>query len=654
MRNNKLLLLLLPLLSLTINSCNVTQSSPSVEEPTTPSKSVEPTVTPSFEPTEIPTEEPTEEPTETPTEEPTEKPTIEPTPEPTVSNTPEINENNVIPSNVLNADLSIDFFVYNLNADGKKLDIGNYSEELTDNPNDYHPIDIFSIEMARYFGAAAAFKKIVPNVKINLIYYSDFTEFNDKIYEYLNENSHLPHLIYGPDQAYKMLAKGLCADLSKYSNSTYYQAYNDYLLNQYNYGGFQAAFPFYFQPCGMLVNVDSLKEYNVLANPIENDTYTDEYKNWVDNLTWDNFISAVKLTTTDNHAGISDVSDYPISNSLENINKSLIENNKIDLTSDENLPTITKLIQYEQELSQYCVYEYNDFSYGQKIAKPGFKNAASWNVSRNFLSDKYYTFNFDSQWIFESLSRHANSQNIDINIDYLPYPKINENSTAYTSNTAEGLVVGELCPVGLDGKKRCYSPTAELEMDVAAYFAMFMGLDPRAIESQSKIKYNSNVNDNKGFTSLPLIEKGIRFDFQESIDLATEYEDNWQYQLALYLSQNNLYITDGKNPDVKNFSNIPYGLTKVLDSVYGENITSINIYTTPCSSALDNWFRRHTKYMNQDTLLGTIGSSTYVETILKNLKTIEEEANTNSENLIKSLQEALDVYYGSGKYKVVD
>ena len=79
----------------------------------------------------------------------------------------------LIPEEVLNANVDIDFLIYIVGQDNVMNDIGNYCWDETDPNYDqyrYHPKDVSSVEMARWVAAAQAFKKLAPGVKINLKY----------------------------------------------------------------------------------------------------------------------------------------------------------------------------------------------------------------------------------------------------------------------------------------------------------------------------------------------------------------------------------------------------------------------------------------------------------------------------------------------------
>ncbi|MBQ8205977.1 MAG: hypothetical protein IJZ77_00765, partial [Bacilli bacterium] len=95
-------------------------------------------------------------------------------------------ELNLIPQEVLDAQVEIDFLVYIEGQRDRLPDIGNYCWDKTDpqySAYRYHPEDVTSLEMARYFGAAQAFKKLAPGVKINLQFCS-IADYGSMIQDY--------------------------------------------------------------------------------------------------------------------------------------------------------------------------------------------------------------------------------------------------------------------------------------------------------------------------------------------------------------------------------------------------------------------------------------------------------------------------------------
>ncbi|MBQ4060932.1 MAG: extracellular solute-binding protein [Bacilli bacterium] len=590
----------------------------------------------------------------------------------------EIDHTKLIPEDVKNADVSIDFLVYIDGQNGRIPDIGNYSNDPNDTTRKFHPKDVTSLGMAKHFGAASAFKNLCPNVKINL-QYCTISDYNELIREYANQKGHLPHLMWGTDHVVEMLGVGYNHDLSEYSDSEYYEQYNEYFMSRFNFGGFQAGLPIAAEPWGVFVNMNDLEEYKIVSDTIADGECTNEYKEWVDNFTWENFVDAARKSNTDTHAGLSKPVEYFTSYSMESINASFIKDGTVDLSSEEVRSTIQRLLEYENEISQYCVYQYNENSFGWwPTPKDYFVNADNWKRIENFCKDQYHTFYPEDPWNLTNIASYIDAHNekaatdstmvpLDLRVDFLPYPKVDEDSNAYTGIAVEGLTVGNLCPIGeKDGLPHCYSKDARLEMKVAAYFAMFMGLDPRSIESQAKVKYIMDGKEYTGHLSLPLTKRNSKFEWQENGEIddvmpdpAINYDDNWQYQLSLWFDVYDLYVTNDEPADVEYFSNVTYGLVQMLDSMYmldgigDDYVTCLNYWNEPVNipyggdvkDIFDRWQGRFFRFQNEETGDGVLGTPGYVAAVLANLDDMEKEINENSAMAWTFLQECVDTYY---------
>ncbi|MCI5745271.1 MAG: hypothetical protein MR270_03215 [Erysipelotrichaceae bacterium] len=581
----------------------------------------------------------------------------------------------LIPDDVLNASVSIDFLTYIEGQDGYITDIGNYSPDPNDTIYRYHKDDVTSIEMAKFFGAASAFKKLAPNVKINLRYCS-IADYDYTLKDYIGMNGHLPQLMWGTRHVVDELADGLCYDLNRYKDSEYFQQFNEYFLSRFNFGGFQAGFPILADPWGIFVNLNSIEEYTIVSDVIDESLgqNSEAYKQWVDNFTWESFVNAIDRSTTDTHAGLSKVVDNLLSYSMPTVFSQFIRESSVDISSPQVQTTISKLLNYEQQISQNCVYMYDMTSVG-KTKKDAFPNAAIWKSNENFISDQYCTFYAEAPWAISNISNFTKQHNPSVKVDYLPYPRVDEDSPLYSGVGIGGVIVGNQCPIG----KPC-SENAQLEMDVAAYFSMFMGLDPRAIKGRAEVTYNFNGTDYKGDLTMPLTKRGSKFSFQTdnpSLDPAIDYIDNWTYQMKQWFDCNDLFVIPDENgikdADVEYFSNITYGLVTMLDSIYmldgfgDDYITCLNYNNEPIEVAdetdtgeetkkdvLYRWRNRDSYFIDSETQTGTLGTDSYVTTIQAHLTDIEDEINSNTETIWLFLQECVDNMYGAGKYNVLD
>ena len=562
----------------------------------------------------------------------------------------------IIPQEVLNANCNIDVLLYIVGQNGTINNAGRQSSQRAE--------DVPFVDLAKYVAAARAFKRLAPGVNINLIWCSS-ENFNSRINDYTIQNGHYPHIMHPVDNFYEMAERGIALDLSKYEDSEYYQSYNEVFLDACTYGNFVAAFPTHYAPYGMFVNKQILRDH--YYSDIVDDE--DAYKDWVDNLTFEEFIDICKETYTPNsNAGFGHLFPDMISCMIPELHPQYAKDGTIDFTTER----VKKLIELEQELAPYSVYDYPNPTNSGK-ADDGFAAFKTWFGNENFVRGAY-TFNLESPWNIGYMCNVAKANGIDYKtMDFIPYPKADADTDQLLNIAVGGVTLGNQCPIDASGKENCARPTSHLEEDVAAYFTMFMTCDPRAIEAESEIEYMQGSQDTddvkaKGDMSLPLIRRNYRFSWQDDPekvaalggDPSADFADNWSYQLSLYLKNYDTYwnTEEDDEPDVINFSNVNYGFTRIIDMVENEpqNVfcnrhTPKVVYESSFGGEidiLDNWTDRYNLYGEG------IGSATYVSQIEAKLSELTDYVNERSSLALIYLQERLDAFYEEGKYNVLN
>ena len=88
---------------------------------------------------------------------------------------------------------------------------------------------------------------------------------------------------------------------------------------------------------------------------------------------------------------------------------------------------------------------------------------------------------------------------------------------------------------------------------------------------------------------------------------------------------------------------------KVLNTIYGENPTAIYLNHTPSLNIM-SWSKR---YHNSESIEGSVGTDSYVTTILSKLDRIEKDLNYQIDDYWLNIQNGLDKNYGKNKYKVI-
>lgn len=575
----------------------------------------------------------------------------------------------LLPDEVVDAEVEIDVRVYNSAVLFERFDdAGSYSPYYNEQgqPYDpetgeiklYGPKDFTEDGYAALVGAAVAFKKIAPNIKVNLLCGAVHAPAgkHDRYYD--------ADLLVVPNNLSSLLKSGSIEDMSKYNDTPYYAAYNEYLLSRFNYGGFQAAVPYKVTPKGIFVNKQDLIDYSVVNG---NNT---EYSQWVDNFTWESFIDALEKTSTGTHAGILKITHELTSYSLGSIYNNYTKTGKVNFTSEKALSDLTKLLNYENEIAtnvNYTAHLYNQEVTGGTMDNNRFPNGAPWKHKDNFLLDKYFTFYTGEDFYIDIFPITLKDNGLEQNkfLDMLPYPKVDENSNQYTGNIIEEIALCSKQIINTNSGTEKELEYAKLRQKVAAYFAMFIGADPRVAAENAKVEYEFYGVRYPNINPLPVIKKGFKYGNQDKDnveDPAEGYDDNWQYIMATWFKENKIFITDDNEADVKNFSNISSGFSKVLDTIYGDKVTSINMSNEPKLLQVNNkqeyifktWDSRFTSFANKEKLTGMLGTSTYVESVLNELSVLENQISTDSFMLWKQIRDGVDSNYEYNNYVILD
>ena len=183
-----------------------------------------------------------------------------------------------------------------------------------------------SQDVAQVYAVAKQFKKLYPNIKINLWaktgdpdqpgtpkWEQEMTSFKAKYGKYPD--------IWASTNVTNDIKKGLAADLSVFSDDETYKAYNEKLMSNLNYYGFQGGLPSFSIPWGIWVNKALAESKNI--NVPDPDWTIDEYTRF--------------FTKSDNTSFWGDKSTPVniINMGTTTINKQIKEKGTVDLDSDE-------------------------------------------------------------------------------------------------------------------------------------------------------------------------------------------------------------------------------------------------------------------------------------------------------------------------------
>lgn len=224
---------------------------------------------------------------------------------------------------------------------------GTYMEDV--GHKDLLPEEIGGFNQAAAYATAKAFNEIYPNIKINVYAKADGPDDDNGSWAQHKENFKAEHGSY-PDLFPEtdipgMIAKGLIADLSIFSDDPLYQTFNEGVMETMSFGDFQAALPQYLLPWGVFVN-KSLAEDNNIDVP-DPDWTIDEYTDFIASADMENFYGAMDTPFSFINTGSTSINYSLFNGATEDY---------VQLDSDE----IASLVDYIAEWADYAVYPQSD------------------------------------------------------------------------------------------------------------------------------------------------------------------------------------------------------------------------------------------------------------------------------------------------------
>ena len=514
----------------------------------------------------------------------------------------------------------LDVFMYIYGQEGTWRDAGS---------DRYVASDIIDGSQALFFAAAREFKKIYPNININVISGNGLgytPSYTDNLQNYIeSHNQKPPHIIHHVGDVPSQLESGLIADYSKYTdNFPIYDYISEDLLQYFNYGGFQAAVPYGIFPMGVYVNT-YLVENNFMEMPAPT---AEEWT--LDAL--DDIISATP-TGQNGRAGVVQLYGEMANFISPSIYRNYVDGKEVDLDTTD----VVKLLEMENRWAQNNAWFVPTTS--GSTQHPNNTTWYNYQISRLFNEDAA-TIQLDSPYNIGYYSQVAELEGTQDHFDYYPYPAIDEEGELTLGAMFGALTIGNQCPLDATGQENCTERDRAAE-EAAAYFATFMVSDPRSIKAASEIEWTRGTDTGssvvkgaiKGF---PILKKtddnGQAYALPASAEGVTdEYQTQMQYFFDTYPT-----YTDEKP-----------GMAKVVE-MYGEGDYIIcgsayypmNIPTATggTQNAFEEW---NTRY-NYDTAAGSV---TWVNAVRAQLSTWSDNINSVVERGWSYLEEQMRSYY---------
>ena len=360
--------------------------------------------------------------------------------------------------------------------------------------------DLTASNVAQVYAVAHKFNETYPNIKINIwSKQGDPDQVGTPTWEQEMENFKATYGkypdIWGSTDVPNDVKKGLVADLSVYADDETYKAYNEVLMADLNYYGFQAGLPSYTIPAGIWVN-KSLAASNNIHVPSP-DWDIDDYTRFVGSADNKSYWGS-KGTAS----GIVDIA-------APTINKQIKEKGNVDLDTDE----VKSLLSYLNDWSQGTVDTANGAG---NVSKEIMQECSDY--SWYFFSKNRTLTNQEDPWYLTAAADESASQtDTYVNAtdwDIYPYP-----STEYSENTIR-VITDPICihNYASDDNNKEWSDEEKQKLDVAYGFASYWTASTSAKLAIFDQKYTDGdqVKETTSGDSFPVVT-GDAYDEQMAI-----------------------------------------------------------------------------------------------------------------------------------------
>jgi ABC-type glycerol-3-phosphate transport system substrate-binding protein len=379
------------------------------------------------------------------------------------------------------------------------VDIG--SQNLT-------PDDLTATNVAACYATAKEFKKIYPNVKINIFAKSEGNNDGGP-WEQHRENFRMEYGvypdIYAADDVIGDIQRGLIADLSIFADDPMYKSFNQGVMNLANVDGRQFGLPQYLIPWAVFIN-KSLAEANNIDVPDPNWTIAE-------------FTRFVNHSRPNEFYGI--MGDYNVDGNLVDTGTKDFTYMLLNRKSGEpwvniNSQATRNVLRYFSQWATHAVWPNND----QGKISSEFMDANWWWSYKFFLEGKLLTLTGDPWMMGDAAHPSPDHWGAVKAADWDIYPRP---STDYVGNTV-GVVLDPFVirNYAMDDNNPELSPEEFAKLQIAWEFAKFWCGDTRAWEARAKQMfrdgetYKSCLND-----SFPMVT-GPEFNRQMDLWYTTD------------------------------------------------------------------------------------------------------------------------------------
>ncbi len=384
-----------------------------------------------------------------------------------------------------------------------------YYEDL--GHQDLKPEDLTSGNVAQVYAVAKKFNETYPNIKINLWAKTGDPDqvgtpsWDQEMENFKSDYGKYPD-IWGSTDVVRDIEKGLVADLARFKDDETYKSYNEALLSQMNFYGFQAGLPSFSIPWGIWVNKSLATDNNIDIPDVDWDI--DDFTDFITQADGETFWG-VKTATTD-PAGHDGHGTLDLLNmGVTTVNKQIKEENSINLNSEE----VKSMLKYVSKWAGASVDSAEGAGHITKdIAKEN--RGYSWY----YFCNNRTLVNLEDPW-YLTAGADDSSKDSDTYIqasdwDFYPFP-----STDYVDNTVR-LVMDPIClhNYAADDGNDEWSEEEDNKLLVTYTFASYWtaSTDAKQAIFDQKWSENGTIKDSAANDSFPVVT-GDAYDEQMEI-----------------------------------------------------------------------------------------------------------------------------------------
>ncbi|MCL2276733.1 MAG: extracellular solute-binding protein [Treponema sp.] len=431
------------------------------------------------------------------------------------------------------------------------------------------PDDLLSQNIAAAYATAKEFKKLYPNVKINIFAKSGDPDDDDGSWEQHRENFRVQYGknpdIYAAMDVIGDIQRGLIADLSIFRDDPIYKSFNPEIMALMNVEGRQFGLPQYLLPWGIFVN-KSLADANNIDIP-DPDWTIAEFTRFIGHSRANEFYGIMGDYAVDANLIVTGTRDFTYQ---------LIHRTQGQPFVNINSEAVRNLMRFYNQWTTHALYPNLD----QGRVATEFMDENWWWSYKFFLEGKLLTNTGDPWMMGDAAHPNPDHWGAVRAADWDIYPRP---STDYVGNNV-GIVLDPFVihNYAMDDGNPALSDAEKAKLELAWEFAKFWCGDTRAWEARANQlfyddgTYKSCLNDSFPMVTGPEFQK--QMDIWYKPDIHHRFRDKnkmpgFHYVLELWESGQFWDVSDKAYPWFYDFEGSRRAIAYEWENAYSAEVT---------------------------------------------------------------------------------